>query len=77
MKYSPIIMILFLSISVSSLADDKKETEHYDVVSEYIRALGKIYNLQQVATKEIEVDKKANDPTTASLMSSIRNSTIF
>ncbi len=75
MKYSPIIIILFLSISAVSLAAEKKETPHYDVVNEYIRSLGTIYNLQKVATKDIEVDKKADDPTTASLMSGIRNST--
>ncbi len=75
MKYSPMFIILFLSIFATSWAAEKKETSHYEVVDEYIRSLGTTYNLQQVAKKDIEVDNKSDDPAIAGLMSGIRNST--
>lgn len=75
MKYTPILIVLFLSISATSWAAGKNETSHYEVVDEYIRSLGSTYNLQQVANKDIEVDKKSDDPAVAGLMSGIRNST--
>jgi hypothetical protein len=75
-KYLPVIIILFLSFSATSLAAVKaNETLHYDVVAEYIRSLGTIHNLQQTSVKEFQSDNNADNPPVAKMMSAIRNST--
>jgi hypothetical protein len=76
MRYSPVIIILLLSISAISLAAVKTdETPHYDVVAEYIRSIGTIHNLQQTSDKEFQSDNNADNPQVAKMMSTIRNST--
>ena len=75
-KYAPIIIILLLSISTTSLAAVKKhETSHYDVVYEYIRSLGAIHNIQNKAVIEFQEDNQSDNPGIAKLMSGIRSST--
>lgn len=70
-----VIIMLLLSLLVTWDADAKaKDTPHYDVVAEYIRALGAIYNIQQTASKEYEDDK---DNPIKKMMDAIRNGTRF
>ena len=76
MKYSLIIIILLLSISVISSAAEKiEETPHYDVVVEYIRSLGAMYNLQQTSIMELQKNNNADNPDIRKMMTAIRNST--
>jgi hypothetical protein len=75
MKYTPILIILLLSLSVTSPASVKKETPHYDVIVEYIRSLGAIYNLQQISSIELQDDNNSDNPNISKMMSAIRNST--
>ncbi len=75
-------MINFISIFVVLLSfhavyvapADVKDTPHYDVVNEYIRSLGAIHRIQQIATQEFKEDDE-KDTAITRLMSAIRNST--
>lgn len=76
MKHSLIIIILLLSISfISSAAEKIEETPHYEVVVEYIRSLGAIYNLQQTSIMELQKDNNTDNPEISKMMTAIRNST--
>jgi hypothetical protein len=68
--------MLLLPLCFISAADAKAkdDTPHYDVVAEYIRSLGAIHRIQQIASKEFEDDK--DDPI-KKLMDGIRSSTRF
>ena len=76
MKTFMVILMLLLPLCFISAADAKakEDTPHYDVVAEYIRSLGAIHRIQQIASKEFEDDK--DDPT-KKLMDGIRSSTRF
>ncbi len=71
MKHAPVVVFFLLSLLFQSAAFSAEDTPHFDVVSEYVRSLGTIHNLQVLAAKENEQDK---DPI-AKLMSGIRSST--
>jgi hypothetical protein len=77
MKYFMAVFILLLPPLVTCAADTKaKETPHYDVVAEYIRSLGAIYNIQQMAEKEYQDENVKNNPTQLT-MNGIRSSTRY
>jgi hypothetical protein len=74
-----IMMVGMLSLitNLSFAADAKaKETPHYDVVAEYIRSLGAINNIEQMAAKEYQDENVKNNPTQL-MMNGIRSSTRF
>jgi hypothetical protein len=66
------VIVILLSPLFITVTCNAEDTLHYDVVSEYIRSLGAIHNLQLVATKEIQDD--GDDPV-KKMMSGIRSST--
>jgi len=72
MKNVITVIVILLSPFFVTVTCNAEDTLHYDVVSEYIRSLGAIHNIQLMATKEIQDDK--DDPINK-LMSGIRSST--
>lgn len=77
MKLFITLLMLLFPFFVMCDADAKaKDTPHYDVVSEYIRSLGAIHNLQQRAAKEYQ-DNKNNENPQQNIMDSIRTGTHF
>lgn len=68
-------MFLLSLLGVCAAAEKQKDTPHYDVVSEYIRSLGAIHRIQQIATKELKEDEMSANPEISKLMSGIRSST--
>ena len=76
MNYFRMIIILLLSLPCTCLAiEEIKDTPHYDVVTEYVRSLGAIHNLQQMANQEVQDDIEKNNSHIGKLMTGIRNST--
>lgn len=64
MKKIIAVILLLLSIVVAQSADaaaDEKETPRFDVVAEYIRALGAIHGIQQSALKQHQDGKDKAD----------------
>ena len=62
MNYFRMIIILLLSLPCTCLAiEEIKDTSHYDVVTEYVRSLGAIHNLQQMANQEVQDDIEKNN----------------
>jgi hypothetical protein len=75
-KCVPIGVVFLLCFFGACFAyGEVKETPHYDVVNAYIRSLGTIHNIQQLANREFEEDKGADDENVRRMMSAIRNST--
>ncbi len=68
--------MLLLPLLVTCDADaEVKDTPHYDVVCEYVRALGAIHDLQQTASKEYQDEKDKSN--TTRIMNQIRSATHF
>ena len=69
------IGILLSLLGTCAAAEEVKDTPHYNVVNEYIRSLGAIHRIQQVAAKEIQEDNDKDNQRTSIMMSAIRNGT--
>ena len=55
MKYFLIaILFLFPFFGAHSVAEALNETDHYEVVNEYVRSLGNMYEIQQRNEREIQ-----------------------
>lgn len=74
MKYTPIIIIVFLSISTIAWSGAKNETPHYNVVAEYIRSLGAIHNIQQTEALELQESTNTYNPNVCNILCSIYDS---
>lgn len=75
MKYTPIIIIVFLSISTTAWSGARDETPHYNVVAEYIRSLGAIHNIQQTASLELQESTNTDNPNECNILCSMYDST--
>ena len=71
MKRFAAVLALLLSPFFVTATYSAEDTPHFEVVSEYIRSLGAVHNIQKIAKKENEQDKEP----VAKLMSAIRSST--
>lgn len=67
--------VCFPFLVMCNAEKETKDTPHYDVVAEYIRVLGAIYNLQQTASKEYRDEKDKNNTTL--IMNQIGSATHF
>jgi hypothetical protein len=67
-----VTVLALLSLLLASAAFSAEDTPHFDVVSEYIRSLGTVHNIQLASKKEMAEDK---DNLIGRLMSGIRSST--
>lgn len=71
MKSTIGILVLLSSFYLPGTCN-AKDTDHYDIVSEYIRSLGAIHHIQLMATKEIQAGEETP---INKLMAGIRSST--
>lgn len=67
--------MLIVPLLVGTPAPKPQETPRFDVFAEYVRELCETWENQAKTDREVVEDKASNDPTNASLMTAIRNST--